>query len=164
MAHLKLIGSADADVLLKLAGAIRIVERKCGPIAEQTVKATYQQMPTNYRLLLPAFIAKEVTAVTEDGDAVNAADYELEQTDYGAVLKLKRSLAVPIAVTAVLGWPAASVPADIKAGVLIMLGHLHDVRQLAVVRGGGAPELWPMTVESQCSLYQSWMRLVVQQQ
>lgn len=164
MSHLRLIGTDDDDdVALKLAGAIRIVERKCGPIAQQTIRARYDAMPSTYRLLLPAFRAQSVLSVMEDENTVLSSDYSLEQTVNGAVVKLSRALDVPITVDAVVGWSVADVPADLKAAVLIMLGHLYEVRQLAIARGSGEPNVWPMTLDALTGIYRSWLHLAEQQ-
>lgn len=72
---------------------------------------------------------------------------------YGVMWPTYRSMPGSVTVEFVAGTPVASVPADLKAAVLLMVGHFYEHREAVVVADAIRVDELPLAVESILSRY-----------
>lgn len=152
--------------------------RRC--LCEQTWRIDADGFAPCMRLpLFPVIAITGVAYRDPDGveQAVPDARYSLRVDGRGAFAHFDRAFAWPslhsagaaVSITARYGYadiaasgnaPASSsVPADIKAGMLLLLAHWFEHREAVVVgRAGNAPEKLPLGVEA---LFAPYRRLIL---
>lgn len=165
-AHLR-VDHTDDDTLITalINAATDHLDGWSGVLGRALVTQTWRQDFADFtdKLRLPLKPVSSVSGVTYY-DTDNAQQtlatsvYELLTDDAGPFLALKvdqswpntESRAAAVSVTFVAGSAVASVPAAIKAAMLLMIGHLYENRE-AVAEGNFA--VMPMAVDALIAPY-----------
>lgn len=147
--HLR-VDATDEDTLIQafIDAATGHLDGWTGVLGRALVTQTWSQMFDRFdaplRLPMPAASVTSVTYVNPDGDAetVDDADYVLRadtlgsfvETAHGVDWPVTRDQTGAVAVKFTCGEPGSSVPAPIRAAILLMVGDLYASRE-AVVTG-----------------------------
>lgn len=148
-AHLR-VDHDDEDVLIQafIDAAVAHLDGWAGVLGRalvtQTWRQTYDAFTDPLRLPMPAASVASLTYVDPDGLSVTvgADDYVLRTDALGSFVEPAHGVSWPtprdqsgaVAVTFTCGEPGSSVPAPIKAAILLMVGDLYASRE-AVVTG-----------------------------
>jgi uncharacterized phiE125 gp8 family phage protein len=148
-AHLR-VDHSDEDTLIQalIDAAVAHLDGWSGVLGRalvtQTWRQTYDAFEDRLRLPMPAASVTSLTYVDADGLTVTLAveAYVLLTDALGSFVEPAHGLTWPgtrdqsgaVAVTFTCGEPGSSVPAPIKAAILLMVGDLYANRE-AVVTG-----------------------------
>jgi uncharacterized phiE125 gp8 family phage protein len=144
-AHLR-VSVADEDALIQrlIVAVRRKVEADCGlALVTQTLDATYDRWPCDGTIRLPRGPVASVTSVKYVSavgvlSTLPGAQYETDLTGAPARIRPAYGYTWPtilptlgaVVVRFVAGYgDRAAVPADIKAAMLMMIGHLYEHRE-----------------------------------
>lgn len=160
--HLRLETSADDNlVLARLTAARQTIERRLGEfLVTQTWDVYLDEFPADGVIRLPVGPVASITHVKyEDADGdlqtVTSTDYRLDAVSiparltpaYGVAWPSPASVTNAVVVRVVVGYGTANaVPEDLKAAILMLLGHWYENRE-AVVTGTIATQV-PESVEA----------------
>jgi uncharacterized phiE125 gp8 family phage protein len=167
-AHLRVNGT-DEDTLIDglVSGAVSHLDGYAGVLGRCMVTQTWRQDFDEFSgntLRLPLLAASIASVKTRASDGtlatVSADDYALKQDALGSYVRFDDEYSYPgdlaqangILVEFTAGYGlAASVPAALKAAILLLIGHWYANRE-AVVTGTIATEL-PISVEALITPY-----------
>lgn len=143
------VDHADEDVLIQafIDAAVAHLDGWSGVLGRalvtQTWRQTYDAFNDPLRLPMPAATIVSVTYVNPDGASVtlDAASYGLQadalgsfvEPAHGATWPTPRDQSGAVAVTFTCGEAAESVPAPLKAAILLTVGDLYHNREGVIV-------------------------------
>lgn len=146
-AHLR-VESTDEDALITvlIAAAVAYADGWSGILGRCLITQSWRQdfdcTDAELRLPLPVIAITEMRVFGADdntGATVDAANYELQRDERGSFVRidddyswptdLAETRAVRVTFTAGYGAAAADVPADLRVGLLLLIGHWYQNRE-----------------------------------
>ncbi len=127
--------SNDTLVLAKLEMAVSAAEDMTGRLIRNRTVGFHVLLPAGDTILMPmpAHTAS-VTELSVPGVKIPKDKYTLLPSDYDPRLLIDREYeGQRVYVKAVVGYTATSIPAGIKAAILLLLGTLYDNESDAIV-------------------------------